>query len=254
MQGYGQFCPVAKATEILGERWTPLIIRELLVDPQSFNTLRKGVPLMSPSLLSSRLKTLEAAGIISRDKTGRGVIYTLTDAGEELRPIVEQLGVWGQRWARSDMSKKDLDPSLLMWDMHRNIDTAYFGDDRKVLRFEYVDYPVKMRLWWLIVTGTNVDICLKDPGHDVDLFIQTRRRHNCLNLLLAGQQDHGGVDRLQPAGRDQAGPPLGPRLQRAGKSLQCAGCVSSCHCWSSCLLRHVSARPRPNPELLYSRS
>lgn len=174
MQGYGQFCPVAKATEILGERWTPLIIRELLVDPQSFNNLRKGVPLMSPSLLSSRLKTLEAAGIISRDKTGRGVIYTLTDAGEELRPIVEQLGVWGQRWARSDMSKKDLDPSLLMWDMHRNIDTAYFGDDRKVLRFEYVDYPVKMRLWWLIVTGTNVDICLKDPGHDVDLFIQTR--------------------------------------------------------------------------------
>ena len=174
MQGYGQFCPVAKATELLGERWTPLIIRELLCDEQSFNTLRKGVPLMSPSLLSSRLKTLEAAGVISRQKTGRGVTYSLTSAGEELRPIIEQLGVWGQRWARSDMSKEDLDPSLLMWDMHRNIDTSYFGKGRKVLRFEYVDYPSKMRLWWLVITDGSVDICLKDPGHEVDLFIKTR--------------------------------------------------------------------------------
>lgn len=174
MKGYGQFCPVAKATEVLGERWTPLIIRELLCDPQSFSTLRKGVPLMSPSLLSSRLKTLEAAGVISRDKTDRGVFYSLTNAGEELRPIIEQLGVWGQRWARSDMSKKDLDPSLLMWDMHRNIDTSYFGDSRKVLRFEFYDYPPKMRLWWLVITDGDVDICLKDPGHEVDLFVRSR--------------------------------------------------------------------------------
>jgi len=173
MQGYGQFCPVAKATEVLGERWTPLIIRELLSGEQSFNTLRKGMPLMSPSLLSSRLKSLEATGVIRREKTGRGVTYSLTDSGEELRSIIEQLGIWGQRWARSDMSKKDLDPSLLMWDMHRRIDTSYFGDERTVLRFEFVDYPAKMRLWWLVVTGTEVDICLKDPGHDVDLLIQT---------------------------------------------------------------------------------
>ena len=174
MQGYGQFCPVAKATELLGERWTPLIIRELLCDPQSFTNLRKGVPLMSPSLLSSRLKTLEAAGVIRRDKTERGIFYSLTDAGEELRPIIEQLGVWGQRWVRSDMSKKDLDPSLLMWDMHRNIDTSFFGEDRKVLRFEFYDYPSKMRLWWLVITNGEVDICLKDPGHEVDLFVRCR--------------------------------------------------------------------------------
>ena len=172
MQGYGQFCPVAKATEVLGERWTPLIIRELLVDAQSFSNLRKGVPLMSPSLLSSRLKTLEAAGVINRDKTDRGVFYSLTSAGEELRPIIEQLGVWGQRWARSDMRKGDLDPSLLMWDMHRNIHTSYFGDERKVLRFEYYDYPAKMRLWWLKIEHPEVDICLKDPGHEVDLYIR----------------------------------------------------------------------------------
>ena len=174
MKGYGQFCPVAKATEVLGEKWTPLIIRELLSDDQSFNNLRKGVPLMSPSLLSSRLKSLEVAGIIDRQKTDRGVMYSLTPAGEELRPIVEQLGVWGQRWVRSDMSKKDLDPSLLMWDMHRRIDTSYFTNDRTVLRFEYVDYPSKMRLWWLVIDDDVVDICLKDPGYEVDLFVQTR--------------------------------------------------------------------------------
>jgi DNA-binding HxlR family transcriptional regulator len=160
MKGYGQFCP--------------LIIRELLSDDQSFNKLRKGVPLMSPSLLSSRLKSLEAAGIVDRHKTDQGVIYSLTEAGEELRPIVEALGVWGQRWARSDMSRDDLDPSLLMWDMHRRIDTSFFPSGRSVLRFEYYDYPVKMRLWWLVITDGDVDICLKDPGYDVDLFIRTR--------------------------------------------------------------------------------
>jgi DNA-binding HxlR family transcriptional regulator len=173
MKGFGQFCPVAKATEVLGERWTPLIIRELLCDEQSFNTLRKGVPLMSPSLLSSRLKSLEAAGVIDRIRSGKNVKYRLTEAGKELRPIVEQLGVWGQRWARSDMSKADLDPGLLMWDMHRNIDASYFSAERTVLRFEYFDFPPKQRLYWLVIENGDVDICVKDPGHDVDLFVRS---------------------------------------------------------------------------------
>jgi len=173
MKGYGQFCPVAKATEVLGERWTPLIIRELLSAPQSFNNLRRGVPLMSPSLLSSRLKSLEAAGVVDRNKTGNGILYSLTEAGEELRPIVEQLGVWGQRWARSDMSRKDLDPSLLMWDMHRRIDTRYFPAERRVLRFEFADYPAQQRLFWLVIEEGDVDICIKDPGHAVDLYVRT---------------------------------------------------------------------------------
>jgi len=173
MKGFGQFCPVAKATEVLGEKWTPLIIRELITDNQSFNDLRKGVPLMSPSLLSARLKTLERAGVVERSKTDAGVIYSLTEAGGELAPVIEQLGVWGQRWARSDMSKKDLDPSLLMWDAHRRIDTSYFPEGRSVLRFEFVDYPAKLRLWWLVVTDGEVDICLKDPGYEVTLYIQS---------------------------------------------------------------------------------
>ena len=173
MKGYGQFCPVAKATEVLGEKWTPLIIRELITDDQSFNDLRKGVPLMSPSLLSSRLKSLENCGVVERNKTDKGVIYSLTEAGEELRPVIEQLGVWGQRWARSDMSKRDLDPTLLMWDAHRRIDTSYFPGERSVLRFEFVDYPSKQRLWWLVIVDGEVDICLKDPGHEVTLYIQS---------------------------------------------------------------------------------
>ena len=173
MKGYGQFCPVAKATEVLGEKWTPLIVRELICDNQSFNDLRKGVPLMSPSLLSARLKTLERAGVIERQKTDNGVSYSLTEAGNELAPVIEQLGVWGQRWARSDMTKKDLDPSLLMWDAHRRIDTSYFPDKRSVLRFEFVDYPSKSRLWWLIIAEGEVDICMKDPGHEVTLYVQS---------------------------------------------------------------------------------
>ena len=145
----------------------------IMADDQSFNDLRKGVPLISPSLLSARLKSLEHCGVIERNKTDKGVIYSLTEAGEEIRPVIEQLGVWGQRWARSDMSKKDLDPSLLMWDAHRRIDTAYFPDERSVLRFEFVDYPSKLRLWWLVIADGEVDICLKDPGHEVTLYIQS---------------------------------------------------------------------------------
>ena len=173
MQGYGQFCPVAKATELLGERWTPLIIRELLCDAQSFNNLRKGVPLMSPSLLSSRLKTLEAAGVIDREKTGQGVVYSLTGAGEELRPIIEQLGVWGQRWARSKLTRDDLDPSLLMWDIHRTMNAGYFGDDLTTLYVEFSDYTANFRRWWLVIRGGEVDVCMKDPGHEIHLEIVT---------------------------------------------------------------------------------
>ncbi len=176
MKGYGQFCPVAKASEVIGERWTALIIRELICGDASFNDIRKGVPLMSPSLLSKRLKTLESTGVIERHESTSGVSYSLTEAGEELRPIIMKLGAWGQRWARSDMSRKDLDPSLLMWDMHRRIDTSVFPKSRTVLLFEFTDYTSKMRRWWLVVHKGEVDICLKDPGHDVDMHVVTSLR------------------------------------------------------------------------------
>lgn len=171
MKGYGQFCPVAKAAEVVGERWTMLVIRELMAGSQSFNDIRRGVPLMSPSLLSARLKQLEQAGVVLRNESTDGVTYTLTQAGEELRPLIFQMGVWGQRWVRSKLSKGDLDPTLLMWDMKRRIDMAWFSKTRTVLSVEFSDSAVNLKYWWLIVHRKSVDLCLKDPGYEVDLYI-----------------------------------------------------------------------------------
>jgi len=173
MSGYGQFCPIAKASEILGERWTHLIIRELGAGGEAFNDLRRGMPLISPALLSSRLKSLEAAGVVARTDTEKGIRYTLTEAGLELKPIILQMGIWGHRWARSKLSPDDLDPSMLMWDIHRTMNAEYFGKKRTALYFEFIDYTAKFRRWWLVVYDGDVDVCMKDPGHDIDLEILT---------------------------------------------------------------------------------
>jgi len=177
MKGYGQFCPIAKASEVLGERWTNLIIRELGSGSESFNDLRKGLPLISPSLLSTRLKSLERVGIVQRHEISQHISYSLTRAGNELFPIILKLGEWGHRWVRSDMSQNDLDPSLLMWDVHRNIDIEYFNNlndgQRQVLLFEFTDYQTRYHRWWLVIENGEVDVCLKDPGFEVDLRIVT---------------------------------------------------------------------------------
>lgn len=173
MRGYGQFCPLAKASEVLGERWTLLIIRELAVGSETFSDVRKGVPLMSPSLLSSRLKSLEDAGIIQRQTQNANIRYYLTPAGEELTPILLQLGSWGHRWVRSDLSPKELDPSLLIWDMHRNMNTDFFTAKRSVIKVEFTDILSCKRFWWLVIRNGEVDVCLKDPGYEIDLTIST---------------------------------------------------------------------------------
>src|SRR5579884_3915578 len=124
-KGYGQFCPVAKASEIVAERWTPLVLRELIAGSRHFNELRRGLPLMSSALLSRRLKELEDAGVVRRQAGPANVIeYSLTEAGQELRPIIEALGFWGARWTRSHLTSQDYDPSLLMWDIRRNVDVS----------------------------------------------------------------------------------------------------------------------------------
>ncbi|MCU7931002.1 MAG: helix-turn-helix transcriptional regulator [Candidatus Thiodiazotropha sp. (ex Codakia rugifera)] len=173
MKGYGQFCPIAKASEVLGERWTNLVIRELIAGSESFNDLRRGLPLISPSLLSARLKSLERADVVKRTVCGKNISYRLTESGEELKPIIMQLGVWGHRWARSDLSAQDLDPSLLMWDIHRNLDAEFFSIERTVLLFEFADYTSKYRRWWLVIKDRDVDVCLKDPGYEIKLHIFT---------------------------------------------------------------------------------
>ena len=120
MSGYGQFCPVAKAMELLDERWTMLVVRELLLGSRHFNDLRRGVPKMSPALLSKRLKSLTRAGVVEREEIDGRTTYSLTECGKELAEVVDALGAWGVRWI-GELGEEDLDPHLLMWDMRRTI-------------------------------------------------------------------------------------------------------------------------------------
>ncbi|MBW3604482.1 MAG: helix-turn-helix transcriptional regulator [Actinobacteria bacterium] len=156
--------------EVLDERWTLLIIRELLSGSRHFNELRRGVPRMSPSLLSQRLRTLTRAGIVERREDRNRVSYELTTAGEELRPVVEALGGWGIRWI-GELGVEDLDPHLLLWDMHRNLNIDAMPDGRIVLAFVFPDVARPADRWWLVVDGDEVDVCDVDPGHPVDVTV-----------------------------------------------------------------------------------
>jgi len=175
--GYKQFCPVAMAAEVLCTRWTMVLLRELLAGSTRFNDLRRGVPKMSPTLLATRLRDLEQAGIVERRpvKAEKNVFeYRLTDAGEELRPIIIAMGTWGQRWVESQLSLRNLDPSLLMWDMRRNLNPAPLPNQRVVIQFLYHDLPKSKRDWWLVVEPDGeVDLCWSEPGFEVDLFVTT---------------------------------------------------------------------------------
>lgn len=178
--GYHQFCPVAMAAEVLCSRWTMVVVRELIAGSTRFNDLRRGVPRMSPTLLSQRLKDLEEAGIVARKPvpSERGVFeYHLTDAGNDLRDVVVSMGMWGQKWVETSISLKNLDPSLLMWDMRRNLDPEPLPDRRTVIQFLYHDVPSRKRDWWLVIEPAgDVDLCWADPGFEVDLFVTTDLR------------------------------------------------------------------------------
>jgi DNA-binding HxlR family transcriptional regulator len=171
---YGQFCPVAMAAEVVCSRWTALVLRELLMGTTRFNDLRRGVPRMSPTLLSKRLKELEEAGVVVAVPTGQaGVVdYRLTPAGEELRGIVESLGIWGQRWVESQLTLKNLDPSLLMWDMRRNLKIEPLPPRRCTIKFRFTEAGAPRQSSWLVVDGGKVDLCNSDPGYEVDLYVE----------------------------------------------------------------------------------
>lgn len=175
--GYKQFCPVAMAAEILCTRWTMLLMRELIAGSTRFNDLRRGVPKMSPSLLSQRLRELELAGVLERIelKSGGAIFeYQLTQAGKDLRPVIEAMGFWGQKWVESQISLKNLDPSLLMWDMRRNLNPSPLPNQRVVVQFVYPELPKSKQYWWLVVEPQGgVDLCWADPGFDVDLYVKT---------------------------------------------------------------------------------
>ncbi len=169
---YGQFCPVAMASEIFCSRWTPLILREMFCGTTRFNDLRKGVPRMSPSLLSKRLGEMRDAGIIQETPVKKGFEYRLTAAGEDLRPIVMALGFWGQHWVEAKLSLKNLDPSLLMWDMRRHIDPTPLPKRRCTILFHFPEVDRARQKTWLVVDPDGkVDVCNFDPGFEVDLYV-----------------------------------------------------------------------------------
>jgi DNA-binding HxlR family transcriptional regulator len=190
-RSYGQFCPVAMAAEILCTRWTVVLLRELVAGSSRFNDLRRGVPRMSPALLSQRLKELECAGIVSRtpSPTEAGVFeYRLTEAGRELGPLVEAFGRWGQRWVHSELSLEKLDASLLMWDMRRNLVADPLPPSRCVIQFLYPEQPSGSRAFWLIAHPDGaVDLCSVDPGFDVDLYVSTDLR--TMTAIWMGLED-----------------------------------------------------------------
>jgi DNA-binding HxlR family transcriptional regulator len=187
MRGYGQFCPVAIASEVFAERWTPLVVRELFCGSRRFNELLNGLPRIPRSILVQRLRSLEVAGVVERrvDETGRGVEYHLTPAGLELGEVVLQLGDWGKRWAEVEVGPKNLDPDLLIWDMHRRLDGERMPEGRVVVQVDLTGAHGKS--YWLVLERPQASVCWTDPGFDVDLLVQADSV--ALHRVWVGQQD-----------------------------------------------------------------
>ena len=177
MLDYGQFCPISKASEILGEKWTMLIVRELLLGATRFSQLQRGLGKISPTVLNKRLDTLQKAGLIIRRRVPdqRATEYQLTEAGRELYPIVFQLAEWGMRWARGQMTDRELDVELLMSNVQTRINPEKLPSGRTVIHFHYTDLE-QYRDWWIKVDGRDVDLCVDNPGVDVDVHITTDLR------------------------------------------------------------------------------
>jgi len=161
MHGYGQFCPVAVACEVFAERWTPLILRELILGARRFSDLRRGMPLISRALLTQRLRYLEDVGVIESRPVGRGREYRLSQAGEEFHGVIESLGIWGQRWIHGRASAENLDAQLLLWDIRRRLAVDQLPDRRVVVRFEFRGVPRGRgpATLWLVLSRQEVDAC-----------------------------------------------------------------------------------------------
>jgi DNA-binding HxlR family transcriptional regulator len=166
---YGQFCPVAVASEVFAERWTPVILRELVLGSRRFNEIQRGVPRISRALLVKRLRDLERHGVL----TNQSGEYGLTAAGVELGEIVVQLGKWGQRWT-TPVQRETLDARLLVWDMRRRIAVERLPEKRTVVQFDFRGVPAAHkwpRTYWLVIERPQVDLCVIEPGFEVDLFV-----------------------------------------------------------------------------------
>jgi len=209
MKSYGQFCPVAKASEIFCERWTALILRDMAGGATRFSQLKRGIPLASPTLLSRRLKQLEAEGVVERrrSQSGNSWTYHLTPAGLEFVPIVEALGIWGQRWSRRELAEHEVNLDLLLWAMENSVHPDAFGGRRTLVEMQFPDQPRHKRRWWFLNENGACVLCIKEPGFDVDLYISAGLRDMIYiwrgDLPLAEAMDsrrleaHGGTAALR---------------------------------------------------------
>ena len=180
MKGYGQFCPVAVASEVFAQRWTPLIIRELCSGRSHFNEIHRGIPLISRTLLAERLRWLEDAGVVASTaaRSGRVREYRLTEAGAEFKSVIDALGNWGQRWSVR-VDAENLDAAFLMWQLHHRLDRERLPQERVVVLFSFSGVPRKRRgadHFWLLLERPNVELCVTDPGHEVDLCVEADLR------------------------------------------------------------------------------
>ncbi len=188
MPDYGQYCTVARGSEIFGELWTPLVVRELLCGSHRFNDIRRGVPRMSQTLLAKRLRKLEEAGVIERRRSAEGWEYHVTAAGEELRPIILGIGHWGARWVGSRLKNSQLDAGFLMWDIRRFARLEEFPKgQRTVIHFRFGDARPRERAWWLVVEKGDADLCRDDPGHELDVVVESTVR--ALTEIWTGDSD-----------------------------------------------------------------
>lgn len=178
--GYNQFCPIAKGMEVLGEKWTLLIVRELIMGSTRFNEFQRGLPSISPTLLTKRLSAMEEDGLLFKKRIPgqRGFEYFPTQACQDLFPVIEQIGIWGMQWARQQMTEDDFDLELLMLYLERSIQPDKLSGRETVIKFNFTDvkdYPN----WWIVVQNNDVDVCVRDPGKEVDVYFNACVRIMC---------------------------------------------------------------------------
>ena len=166
----GSLCPAIASAEILGDKWTLLLLRELFLGTTRFCGFQKAIPRISPSILSKRLKGLEAAEIVVRKATSQASEYHLTRSGRELGPIVQNMAVWGMRWRKRSIAAQDCDVGGFMWDFHRTLNTSGLPDGETVILVQISDRS-ELDTWWVVVNGDSVDLCPADPGHEVDIYL-----------------------------------------------------------------------------------
>jgi DNA-binding HxlR family transcriptional regulator len=196
-ESYGQFCPVAQAAEVLTERWTLLVLRELLMGSTRFNEIQRGVPRMSSSLLSKRLRELERSDLLTREplKGERGYAYRLTPAGEALGPLVVSLGTWSREHLKREISAEEADPALLMWDLRRSVKLEKLPQEQVVVFFRFRDAEEGKRAWWLVAHASNADLCFTDPGFGIDMQIDAETR--AMAEVWVGKKELGAAMRAK---------------------------------------------------------